>query len=138
MKPAAALAIKGEGEYHKPPIYNFELHTTLVNHSDYPIIYDYYIGVFNKLEPVQGKKYELSFSNEDFYIYNVVHAYKHYMSDGTGLRILTDILSHTIYPVYGYILQNNGKIFVKFCGLKSWECFYILFKRLSNIQYRLL
>ena len=30
-------------------------------------------------------------------------------------------ISVTIYSVYGYILQNNGKLFVEFCELKSLE-----------------
>lgn len=77
-------------EYLKPPVYNFELHHLLFVRSQNEQIFDYYLNVMDKFLPVDGKKYELCFSDEDFYIYNVAHAYKHYCKSGTGLRILTD------------------------------------------------
>ena len=77
-------------EYTKPPIYNIELHASLFNRSEYPKFYDYYDGIINRLVHVSNKKYELCFSDEDFYIYNIVHSYKHYSTGGTGIRLLTD------------------------------------------------
>lgn len=77
-------------EYMKAPVYNVELHNALFMRSESPKLYDYYSKVVDRLIPVEGKKYELRFSDEDFYIYNIAHAYKHYSSGGTGLRILTD------------------------------------------------
>ena len=58
--------------------------------SDNKKIYKYYSNVVDRLIPVKGKKYEYKFSDEDFYIYTITHAYKHYSFEGTGLRILTD------------------------------------------------
>ena len=77
-------------EYMKAPVYNVELHNALFMRSESPKLYDYYSEVVDRLILVEGKKYELRFSDEDFYIYNIAHAYKHYSSGGTGLRILTD------------------------------------------------
>ncbi|MEE3325185.1 MAG: nucleotidyltransferase family protein [Methanosphaera sp.] len=77
-------------EYLKPPIYNFEFHNALFLKSDNEKLYEYYSNVFDRLIAVEGKNYEYKFSNEDFYIYNIAHAYKHYSFGGTGLRILTD------------------------------------------------
>ena len=77
-------------EYMKAPVYNVELHNALFMRSEIPKLYDYYSKVVDRLIPVEGKKYELRFSDEDFYIYNIAHAYKHYSFGGTGLRILTD------------------------------------------------
>ena len=77
-------------EYQKPPIYNIELHTSLFLRSKNATFFDYYKNIMDQLLPVEGKKFELRFSDEDFYIYNIAHSYHHYVSGGTGLRILTD------------------------------------------------
>ena len=77
-------------EYLKPPIYNFEFHNALFLKSDNEKLYEYYSNVVDRLIFVEGKNYEYRFSDEDFYIYNIAHAYKHYSFGGTGLRILTD------------------------------------------------
>ena len=77
-------------EYLKPPIYNFEFHNALFLKSDNEKLYEYYSNVVDRLISVEGKNYEYKFSDEDFYIYNIAHAYKHYSFGGTGLRILTD------------------------------------------------
>lgn len=77
-------------EYIKSPIYNFEFHHSLFMSSENNKFFNYYLDIKNKLLHVEGGKYEFRFSDEDFYIYNVAHAYKHYSNGGTGLRILTD------------------------------------------------
>jgi len=77
-------------EYVKPPVYNFEFHHALFLKSDHKKLYEYYSNVFDRLIPVKGQSYEYRLSDEDFYIYNIAHAYKHYSLDGTGLRVLTD------------------------------------------------
>ena len=77
-------------EYLKPPVYNFEFHNSLFMRSNSEKLYDYYSNVMDRLIPVEGKNYEYRFSDEDFYIYNIAHAYRHYCTGGTGLRILTD------------------------------------------------
>lgn len=77
-------------EYQKPPLYNIELHTSLFLRSKNSVFFDYYENIMDRLLPVERKKFELRFSDEDFYIYNIAHSYRHYVSGGTGLRILTD------------------------------------------------
>lgn len=74
--------------YFKEPIYNFEMHTSLV--GKYSEMYDYYRNIKDKLLPVDGKMYEYRFKDEDFYIYMTAHAFKHYSGGGTGFRTLTD------------------------------------------------
>ena len=56
--------------------------------------------------PVEGKIFELRLSDEDFYIYNVAHSYQHYVSGGTGLRILTDC--------YVYIKSKSETLDIKY------------------------
>ena len=74
--------------YHKEPILNYEMHTALygINHDEK--FYHYYQNVKDRLIHKQGCEY--AFSAEDFYIYIITHAYKHYQMSGTGLRTLLD------------------------------------------------
>lgn len=77
--------------YHKQPVLNFEMHSSLFNHThrDYANIYSYYLN--STEEKLLGDGYEKYFSNEDFYLHLVAHEYKHYCLAGTGLRSLLDI-----------------------------------------------
>ena len=79
--------------YLKKPVSNFEMHVELFEESyaeKYPEIREYYKNVQKRLiknDTGSG----CHFSNEDFYIYIITHAYKHYSIGGTGLRSLLDI-----------------------------------------------
>ena len=81
--------------YIKPPVYNFEIHDRLFQ-SCYPVLAGYYGGIWDRLLPVEGRRFELRFSPEDFYVFFEAHAYKHYHLGGTGVRTLGDqyILDH--------------------------------------------
>lgn len=76
--------------YMKPPIYNFEMHTELFGKKNNPAWQKYYSDVKSRLKPRDGKAYEYCFTDEDFYIYQILHSYKHYRLGGTGLRHLVD------------------------------------------------
>lgn len=91
-------------EYHKEPIYNFEMHTDLFSQKAHPQFFQYYLSLKDKLLPIPGKSYEFRMSEEDFYIYILTHEYKHYSGSGTGLRSLLDLY------VYNKAKENlNGK-----------------------------
>ena len=77
--------------YFKPPIYNFEMHAALFNDNDCKELADKYRGIAQKLIPDENKKYRLHFTPEDFYIFAIMHAHKHYSHNGTGIRTLADI-----------------------------------------------
>ena len=78
--------------YMKDPVYNFEMHKDLMNRHNYPEQYAYFADLSGRLIRNPDKQYEFRFSNEDFYIYFIVHAYKHYeYCGGTGLRTLVDL-----------------------------------------------
>ena len=94
--------------YFKEPIYNFEMHTSLM--GKYSDMYDYYRNIKDKLLPVDGKTYEYRFKDEDFYIYMTAHAFKHYSGGGTGLRTLID------YYVY---LNKKKEISIGYMYTKS-------------------
>jgi len=75
--------------YLKKPVYNFEMHRSLYSTSHQEGWKEYYKDVKQRLRPVTEFRY--AFSNEDFYVYLISHAYKHYSGCGTGLRTLTDV-----------------------------------------------
>ena len=80
------------------PYVSVELHKSIVpdyNHD----LYSYYGDGWRVAKRKRGFNniYEMSF--EDFYIYSIVHAAKHYLNGGTGIRQVSDI----------YVLLNSDK-----------------------------
>jgi hypothetical protein len=75
-------------EYLKKPFYNFEIHTSLIA-EDTPVFGAYYQNVKEKLVQENGCRYR--FRDEDFYIYMMAHAYKHYSNAGNGVRHFMDV-----------------------------------------------
>lgn len=76
--------------YHKPPVYNYELHTMLYPELTDKNIHAYYANVKNRLVKDNNNEYGYHFTDEDFYIFMTVHEHKHYSIGGTGLRSLLD------------------------------------------------
>ncbi len=76
--------------YAKPPVLNFEMHTSLFGKSHDEKWQAYYQNIQTRLEKDDDNSYGYHFSDEDFYIYITTHAYKHYHRSGTGLRSLLD------------------------------------------------
>ena len=77
--------------YHKAPVYNFEMHTALFGLESPKEFREYYSDVEARLIPDEGKRYGRHFSREDFYIYMIAHAWKHARHGGIGIRFLADI-----------------------------------------------
>ena len=76
--------------YEKAPIYNFEMHVSLF-HGTYKELTEQYENVKERLLPVDGTAYQFAFTPEDFYVFVLAHAHKHYSHSGTGVRTLADI-----------------------------------------------
>ena len=81
-------------QFSKTPYYRFEMHFALMErHRPY---YFYYANPWKRALPVgksaAGKGREFRFSNEDQYVYMIVHAFKHENMGGEGIRILADII----------------------------------------------
>ena len=73
-------------------IFNFEMHHSLYHDSeDTHTFCDYYRDVASRLLPVKEGSMERKFSDEDFYIHCISHAYKHFTSGGTGIRSVLDV-----------------------------------------------
>lgn len=77
-------------EYEKAPIYNFEMHVSLFP-GTYKELAEQYENVKERLLPVDGTAYQFAFTPEDFYVFVLAHAHKHYSHSGTGVRTLADI-----------------------------------------------
>lgn len=77
--------------YKKPPVYNFEMHISLFGYEHGEILSSYYADIKKRLVLNEGSSFCYHFTDEDFYIYIVAHAYKHYKGGGTGIRMLSDL-----------------------------------------------
>jgi len=76
--------------YLKAPVYNFEMHIGLYGIAHKEEWNRYYKAVKERLVKTEGKNFEYRFTDEDFYVYFLSHAYKHYSFGGTGLRTMAD------------------------------------------------
>ena len=86
--------------YEKPPVYNFEMHRSLYGAVHDPRWQEYYRDIRSKLCKVKGTACGYRMRDEDFYVYIVCHAYKHYRESGTGIRSLLDF--------YVYLSQKEN------------------------------
>ena len=77
-------------QYIKPPVLNFEMHTSLFNKTKNNPIYLYYADVKRLLRKDDDNSFGYHLSDEDFYVYMTAHEWKHYSVNGTGLRSLLD------------------------------------------------
>ncbi len=99
--------------YLKPPVYNFELHRQLFGAAHDPAWAGYYADVRKRLIRDEDSAYGYHFSDEDFYVYLMLHAYKHFNGGGTGLRILTDCYVYARQKEsldWDYIAAEVGKL----------------------------
>lgn len=78
-------------EYLKPPAYNCEMHRQLVSSKERPKWYEYYKDVKSILINDANGKNQFYFSDNDFYVYFIVHTYKHFLNSGMGLRTVLDV-----------------------------------------------
>ncbi len=84
-----AYAKSNHDVYMKAPVYNFEMHVSLFGPAVPQAIGDYYRDIHRLLHPTSGMGRR--FSDEDFYLYFLVHGYKHFSNSGNGLRFLLDV-----------------------------------------------
>ena len=85
--------------YEKEPVYNFEMHTSLFGEAHNGVWAEYYKDIQSKLKK-SDNHFQYSFTDEDFYIYFIVHAFKHFDGCGTGIRYFVD----------SYVYQNTKNL----------------------------
>lgn len=74
-------------EYEKPPFMILELHRDIVPISSK--FYSYYQDIFHRSKKIDNSRYKMT--DEDFFIFNLVHLYKHYTTAGCGIRMIMDM-----------------------------------------------
>lgn len=78
-------------EYQKPPYITFEMHWALLSRFMNQAQFLYYQNIRERLVKDEGNACGYHFTDEDFYIYMMVHSHKHYSGRGMGLRMILDI-----------------------------------------------
>ena len=73
--------------YLKEPIYNFEMHKCLFSDNKQKC----FERVWDNAELINGTNFGYIMSNEDFYLHNLLHLYKHYSDSGCGIRLYADM-----------------------------------------------
>ena len=85
---------EGKGANHSTwhkGVVTLEMHHALAENNEE--FNKYYKNVWDRLKTDDGIRYQ--FSNEDFYIYFLVHSTKHFESAGFGIRTILDIYLYT-------------------------------------------
>ena len=83
-------AIKHHDVYTKPPYMLIEAHKSLYDKTVDGNQFRYFLG-FDKAILKEGCSSTYVFSNEDFYVYMIAHAAKHFYAMGCGIRNLVDV-----------------------------------------------
>ncbi|MGN1130361.1 MAG: nucleotidyltransferase family protein [Ruminococcus sp.] len=87
-------------KYAKPPFMLLELHREIVpiNSS----FYGYYEDIFQRSRKTDDCQYRMT--DEDFFIFNLVHLYRHYSTAGCGIKMVMDM-----YVQHKYLYPSLNK-----------------------------
>lgn len=92
-------------EFIKDPFFYFELHKFLIEERYSPKQYDYFASIKDRLIKDTDKEYGYHMSDEDFYLYMICHAHKHFSRNGMGIRFLMD--EYVFLKEKGETLDND-------------------------------
>ena len=92
-------------EFIKDPFFYFELHKFLIEERYSPKQYDYFLSIKDRLIKDTDKEYGYHMSDEDFYLYMICHAHKHYSRNGMGIRFSMD--EYVFLKEKGETLDND-------------------------------
>ncbi len=77
--------------YEKKPIFEVELHRTLVANYEKQYGKAYLDTIWERVVLKEGSKHIYRMTNEDFFLHAMFHALKHYINAGTGIRTFLDL-----------------------------------------------
>lgn len=103
--------------YYKPPFMNIEFHRQMIDESY--AMSRYYQNIWDKVQLVANKNYAYELNKDDFYIYMIAHAAKHYQNGGTGIRSVID--------VYIYLQQFKSQL--------NWDYLEKEFRKLKIFEF---
>lgn len=92
-------------EFIKDPFFYFELHKFLIEERYSPKQYDYFLSIKDRLIKDTDKEYGYHMSDEDYYLYMICHAHKHFSRNGMGIRFLMD--EYVFLKEKGETLDND-------------------------------
>ncbi len=99
--------------YQKKPIFSYEMHVELYSEKR-PVLREYYKDVKSRLIKDDDNEFGYHFTDEDFYIFLVLHAYKHFaFSESIGAKHLVDVyvyLNKKPHLDFGYIESELDKL----------------------------
>lgn len=102
---------KDEGNhdvYQKPPIFNFELHTELLPEEN--SLQGHFRNIWERAVKDEDNQMGYHMSEEDFYLFHIVHLEKHFGGGGTGLRYFVDqyyLRSYMVDKVSRRVLEQG-------------------------------
>jgi len=113
-----SFGIGNHDVYFKEPSVGFEMHKELFEELFFDRFGSYYRDVKARLVKDEGNRFGYHFTPEDFYVYLIAHAYKHYSGGGTGLRSLLDtyVCLKKLPLDMDYIRQETDKL-----GIRDFE-----------------
>lgn len=88
--------------YHKPLKLAMEIQTKLIDEG-YDKWYEYLDDIWNRCVVKEGHEYVMT--NEDFYIYHLIHMAKHFINGGIGINHVLD--TYMIEKSYNDIDKHN-------------------------------
>lgn len=125
--------------YEKTPVYNFEMHTALYGAGHREEWVHYYQDIRSRLMLDTDSGYACHMRDEDFYVYIMTHAYKHYSNSGTGIRTLLDFYAYlqkkeTVLD-FEYIRTECKKLGIEEFEEKSRRLCKHIFSPEASVQY---
>lgn len=98
--------------YMRAPLMNVEMHKEMMN--EVFAYAKYYETIWDNVILKSGTNYQYFLSNEDFYIFHICHAGKHFDNGGTGIRTIVDeyvyLNKYQDTLNWQYIYQELGKL----------------------------
>lgn len=86
---ALDMTLDYHDEYSKDNFYIFEIHSNLLPH--YSPFFEVFEDPFSKARPLEGEDYAYVLKDEYFYMHLLLHLYKHFVSEGCGVRLFADL-----------------------------------------------
>jgi len=78
--------------YKKKPVMNVEMHYKLIDEElEFKVLSDYYQAPWDRVFQDSDNPFLYKMTWEDYYVYFIVHLYKHYRVCGSGIRSIMDI-----------------------------------------------
>ena len=86
------VTFETDDSFKKNKILNMEIHYKLFKKKkNYEVFNNYYKDIASRFVPDGDSPYSLKLTNEDFFVYFLAHAYRHFREAGIGIRLFADV-----------------------------------------------